>query len=553
MLARLGGICLLLGAGCERTSYNPGDSCELNTDCDPRLVCRLERCRVECRAQRDCAAGLQCVRDEDGFGACQLEFETSCTQTSDCDSTLVCQFGQCTNICNGDRDCPAGARCVEEDGTRACLDMSERECNVNSECGPLLICAVDGRCRDECVTDRDCRDGLLCRFDLYESPVCASADAQPDAGLDGGPTPLDGGMDGGMSTGVPSWALLAAGLNHSCARRPTGETACWGGNDAYQIGDGTMGDATAARPLALTDVGNIGAGAAHSCVLSNGQLWCWGASPNGEAGASDPTTAPAMIAGLPTPITDLTLGDGHTCVIANGQVHCWGRNDVGQLGLGDTASRTSPTAVTITGTPAQVSAFGRTTCVRNDAGAVFCFGQGGEGQIGNGADGVASSPEPVSGLTDAVQIAAGTTFACALRATGSVVCWGSDFFEQLGDGPGRANQNVPVPVGGLTGVDQIALGSAHACARVGSSVWCWGDNTFAQSGQDPGLGAAFQRFDMPSEVPALTGVDAVGCGTNHTCVRVGSDVRCFGANLRGQLGNGTTSTREHLPQMVMWP
>src|SRR4030095_3353191 len=38
---------------------------------------------------------------------------------------------------------------------------------------------------------------------------------------------------------------IAAGYNHNCAVRATGELACWGWNAAGQLGDGAMSDSAA--------------------------------------------------------------------------------------------------------------------------------------------------------------------------------------------------------------------------------------------------------------------------------------------------------------------
>ena len=547
-------LAVLVLGGCGRPTPDPGTECELNTECDARLVCRLDRCRIECRAQRDCPVGQLCVRDEAGLGACQLPDERECVSNSDCPEPLVCQFGTCTNVCNVDRDCPAGATCVEQDGARACVDLSETECELTSDCvDPLLICAVDHRCRNECVTDRDCRDGERCRTDLYERPVCASEDELPDAGgdADAGAGPLDGG-DAGATASVPSWLLLAAGLAHTCGTRASGDTACWGANGFSQLGNASTTDSATAVTLSVPGATVVGAGAQHSCAATTTELFCWGNNDRDQVGTGGATVPmPDAVSGLPAPITELALGNDHSCAIAGGRLFCWGANNLGQLGLGDNAPRATPTEVGVAGTPVQVSVFSNTSCVRFAAGTCACFGDGGLGQIGNGATADQDRPTAVSGLTDAIQIAAGTTFACALRATGEVVCWGNNFAGQLGDGTMTASATPtatsPIP----DPVRQIAVGSAHACARTDTDLYCWGDNTFAQIAMDTAMGTSVRT---PRRVAGLSApIDAVGVGTNHTCIRSGRNFQCFGDNMRGQLGNGTTSAREHIPQNVVWP
>ena len=154
-----------------------GSECDLNSDCDSPLVCRIGYCRVECSTSRDCGAGLDCVQGNDQLGACQLPIEKHCTNDSNCPSPLVCTMGQCSNACGSCtapgpcRDCPPGADCVlDTDGALGCFDPSTRSCVYSSECGqmPTEFCAFDGRCRAECRSDCDCRYGEVCRSMSFE-------------------------------------------------------------------------------------------------------------------------------------------------------------------------------------------------------------------------------------------------------------------------------------------------------------------------------------------------------------------------------------------------
>jgi len=155
-----------------------GAACDLTSDCEAPLECRLARCRVECRDNRDCAAGLTCLLDNTGLGACQLPDETDCALDSDCIEPLVCVRGTCSNICREDRDCAPGASCLVDDDAEpstscpvggeppadgcACFDPATDGCLYAADCGPGLLCANDFRCRPGCGADADCRDGLAC-------------------------------------------------------------------------------------------------------------------------------------------------------------------------------------------------------------------------------------------------------------------------------------------------------------------------------------------------------------------------------------------------------
>jgi hypothetical protein len=187
-----------LSAGCDSYVLPSalGDQCELNSDCDAPLVCRLGYCRRECSTSRDCAVGLDCIWDDQRHGACQLTTETACVRNSDCPSGLVCTMGECTNVCGcppGEpcRDCPPGASCVTNpDSTRSCFDPAMRTCVWDSDCPATedsFVCAFDQRCRVECTTDADCRFGARCTLMRFEEPGgCVlgrfCVDDPPDAG-----------------------------------------------------------------------------------------------------------------------------------------------------------------------------------------------------------------------------------------------------------------------------------------------------------------------------------------------------------------------------------
>lgn len=170
----------------------------------------------------------------------------------------------------------------------------------------------------------------------------------------------------------------------------------------------------------------------------------------------------------------------------------------------------------------------------------------------NNPDGVAEASSVPDGGSDAsdgapaaiaTAITAGNGHTCALLSDGTVKCWGGDQFGQLGDSLAQ-DSTTPTAVPGVTGATVIAAGLWHTCALLaGGSVECWGADPFTEealfSGQDAG---AFVPT-KPAYVPGLRGAVLVGSGPtadqNCAIASTGS-VQCWGANVTGQLGDGTT-------------
>jgi len=162
--------------------------------------------------------------------------------------------------------------------------------------------------------------------------------------------------------------------------------------------------------------------------------------------------------------------------------------------------------------------------------SVFCWG----GQIDRRV------PTLVAGLDGAVEIAVGGGFACSRDSiSGRPSCWGDNLFGQLGNGTTTASDR-PVRVSSAGGgVEEIAAGARHACGLFAGEVLCWGSNQFGQCGQ-----AVSAPILIPTALSAasLVGVEQLSLGGNHSCALIGTgEVFCWGENVNGQLGDGTST------------
>ena len=101
-------------------------------------------------------------------------------------------------------------------------------------------------------------------------------------------------------------------------------------------------------------------------------------------------------------------------------------------------------------------------------------------------------------------------------------------------------------------VRSVSVGGRFACAALrDQSVWCWGRNDENQLGYESsdlcperlanGQTRAVACHSYPLQVVGLPRVVALSAGGAHVCaVLATGELRCWGSNARGQLGNGST-------------
>lgn len=296
-------------------------------------------------------------------------------------------------------------------------------------------------------------------------------------------------------------------------------------------------DIAPARALAFRQVS---AGFSTTCgVTQEDQAYCWGTGALG--GTTGPGLTPvAVLGGLR--FLQVSVGTDHSCgVTPFNRAYCWGSNTAGQLGDGTTADF-RPTPVRVVGRLRfrQVVAANHHTCGVTTDDRAYCWGDNLFGEIGDGTRGTPRlAPVPVSGGLRFRQVSAALLHTCGVTLDDTAWCWGLNSQGQLGGGPPGDLSLTPVRVEGGPRFRRVIAGWTHSCAVTPDDrAYCWGDNIFGQLGD----GTTTTR-QMPLPVAGELRFRQVNAaGQRHTCgVTVDDRAYCWGSNRDGQLGDGTVT------------
>jgi alpha-tubulin suppressor-like RCC1 family protein len=255
----------------------------------------------------------------------------------------------------------------------------------------------------------------------------------------------------------------------------------------------------------------------------------------------------------------ISIGQFHTCgLTSRGVAYCWGYNEYGQLGDGTTGNDSGvngPQPVIGGLKFKSISAGGFHTCGLTSRGVAYCWGWNRNGGLGDGTTDNASGvngPQPVIGGLTFSNLVAGDYHTCGLTARGVAYCWGFNEDGELGDGTtSDSGVNGPQPViGGLRFANLVA-GASRSCGLTARGVaYCWGFNLYGGLGNGTTTDSG---VNGPQPVIGGLKFKSISSGAAHTCgLTVRRTAYCWGFNEDGELGDGRiTNSDVNGPQPVI--
>jgi alpha-tubulin suppressor-like RCC1 family protein len=560
---------------CDKTNgcvFTPmAGACDDGNACTSPDVCDAGKCTAG--PSKTCDATGPCVAsacDPVGGGCTKSNVTGPCDDGKPCTVGDTCQGGACTG--GPSKSCDDGSACT----TDSC-DASTGACK-----NALILCD-DG---DAC-TDNSCDSAKGCVFSAKTCPstdACAPATCDKVTGCGTAPKTCAPGTYCWNGTCGSPWAInAAAGDSVTCARLFGASLVCWGNNTSGQLGGGTKGGLSTSPQLNKIDgfPENVDLGKGQGCasVPSKAAIECWGANNVGQCGNGGTTDTPTpgpisvnfTLGGAPSSWKMASSGGNHGCAVAgDGSVLCWGDNTYNQLGRnapivgGQPAydKGAAPVAnLTSSNGIVSLSAGNNHTCAISGPGdgKIWCWGLNSSGQCGLSSNKSAATPTLIGtgGSGNVLAVAAGGEHTCVIAQVGSnsptVACWGANDRGQAAPGQGGDTAGLTT-IKNLPGVPvQITAGDAHTCVRMyGGAVYCWGANDKGQVGNGLTSDPSQPQLVPVPKSPYPYGWKSIVAGWKHTCAaRDDGTVWCWGSNASGALGVGSaTPTSASTPQLV---
>jgi alpha-tubulin suppressor-like RCC1 family protein len=191
---------------------------------------------------------------------------------------------------------------------------------------------------------------------------------------------------------------------------------------------------------------------------------------------------------------------------------------------------------------------------------LLCWGYSADGQLGLGSTDLKPFPTLIPGDFRYRRVTGGYYHSCAFTLAANAYCWGNNSDGRLGNGSNKSQSDAPVKVLTAASIDTIQgdtvfgegdihlsvqalqAGWGHSCGiDLSQHLYCWGLNGEGQLGR----GSAIPASTVPRATLVLSAelFKSVHVGGLHTCaITTAGAGLCWGYNIGGQLGDGTTTT-----------
>jgi alpha-tubulin suppressor-like RCC1 family protein len=274
----------------------------------------------------------------------------------------------------------------------------------------------------------------------------------------------------------------------------------------------------------------------------------WGSFFGGSKGVNfDLVTSPVALT-VPGTVAEIgTSNSTQYALLTNGSLYAWGLGNEGQLGDGSLANSFTtpvrvrfPRGVKIASIPTDAMPFDAALAV-DTKGNVWGWGQNGEGELC--LRGARTYLTPVKLPLSDVTAVAGAANHALFDAHGTVYACGDNSAGDLGDGSTRGS-TTPVKVAGLDGslVTELVASFANSGALLSNGEYFdWGYDGHGQLG-DGQFGVSSDvpvRVKLPYPVAQIAQGGSIWNNGQTLVMASNGSLWAWGSNLHGQLGDGT--------------
>ena len=169
------------------------------------------------------------------------------------------------------------------------------------------------------------------------------------------------------------------------------------------------------------------------------------------------------------------------------------------------------------------------------------------GSVSGGSVSGGSGGTPGKIFLSAIGLAGDGDGFCAILMDTSVSCWGYNSYGQLGDNGSELQSSSPVKVFGLSGVSALAsdvAGLGYCALLDDGEIRCWGSNGRGELGD----GGSELESRVPVSVLGIHSAEAISSdGDGYCAVLTNGTVKCWGPNDWGQLGDGGMEPQSNVP------